>query len=97
MRGKLAETAPVEGIFARPLHPYTEGLMGCVPDPSAGHKRFRTIPGQAPQPGEVLDGCKFAPRCQRAQPVCRGGPLPIVEDAADHVAYCHFPLSRPGA
>ena len=92
--GKIAETGPVEELFRNPLHPYTGGLMGCVPEPAAGHRRFRTIPGQAPKPGEVPEGCKFAPRCSHVQPACRAGAVPPVTAGASHAAYCHFPLSR---
>jgi len=92
--GRIAETGPVEELFRNPLHPYTGGLMGCVPEPAAGHRRFRTIPGQAPKPGEVPEGCKFAPRCSHVQPACRAGAVPPVTAGASHAAYCHFPLSR---
>ena len=92
--GKIAETGLVEDIFQEPLHPYTLGLMGCVPDPAARLKRFATISGQAPKPGEITDGCKFEPRCSRAQAVCKAGPVPVVCLNADHHAFCHFPLSR---
>ena len=92
--GKIAETGPVEELFRNPLHPYTGGLMGCVPDPAAGHRRFRTIPGQAPKPGEVPEGCKFAPRCAHVQPACRAGAVPAVAAGARHAAHCHFPLFR---
>ena len=92
--GKIAETGPVEDLFKTPLHPYSKGLMGCVPDPAAGHKRFTTISGQAPKPGEITDGCKFAPRCSHAQDVCRGGQLPLVYRNNGHFAFCHFPLDQ---
>jgi oligopeptide/dipeptide ABC transporter ATP-binding protein len=94
MTWALAETSPVGELFRNPLHPYTGGLMGCVPDPTAGHRRFQTIPGQAPKPGEVLQGCKYAPRCENAQSVCRAGPVPAITAGPAHAAYCHFPLSR---
>ncbi len=92
--GKIAETGPVEDLFKTPLHPYSKGLMGCVPDPAAGHKRFTTISGQAPKPGEITDGCKFAPRCLHAQDVCRAGQLPLVYRNNGHFAFCHFPLDQ---
>ena len=92
--GKIAETGSVEGLFKTPLHPYSKGLMGCVPDPAAGHKRFTTISGQAPKPGEITDGCKFAPRCSQAQDICNTGQVPLVRGNDDHFAFCHFPLAQ---
>lgn len=92
--GKIAETSSVEGLFKTPLHPYAKGLIGCVPDPAAGRKRFTTISGQAPKPGEITDGCKFAPRCSHAQDVCKTGQVPLVRYNDDHFAFCHFPLAH---
>jgi len=94
--GSIAETGAVATLFSRPLHPYSEGLMSCVPDPEAGNFRLKTIPGQAPKPGEIRTGCRFAPRCDYAGEVCRTGAVPAVGDSAGHIAYCHFPLQgRP--
>lgn len=92
--GKIAETGSVADLFETPLHPYAKGLMGCVPDPAAGHKRFTTINGQAPKPGEITDGCKFEPRCSRSQDICRTGLVPSVSRNGDHFAFCHFPLAQ---
>ena len=63
--GSLVETGPVEGVFARPAHPYTRGLLEAVPrlDGAAGG-RLRTIEGQPPDLTELPEGCAFAPRCQ---------------------------------
>ncbi len=90
--GRIVETGSVDILFENPVHPYTHGLMSCVPDPGAGHARLMTIPGQAPKPGEIRDGCPFAPRCSYAQDVCRRGELPRVDVSGGHWALCHFPL-----
>ncbi|WP_108661372.1 ABC transporter ATP-binding protein [Acuticoccus kandeliae] len=90
--GQIVETGSVRTIFAAPLHPYTAGLMACVPDPSTGHEPLVTIPGQAPRPNEVTSGCPFSPRCSRAGPPCREGPVPLVR-VGEHTALCHFPLN----
>ena len=90
--GRIVETGSVDILFENPVHPYTHGLMSCVPDPGAGHVRLMTIPGQAPKPGEIRDGCPFAPRCSYAQDVCRDGELPRVDVSGGHWALCHFPL-----
>ncbi len=94
--GRTVETGPVDILFEEPVHPYTAGLMSCVPDPAAGHRRLRTIQGQAPKSGEIPDGCAFAPRCDHAQAVCRAGTVPQKTIVAGHDARCWFPL-REGA
>jgi oligopeptide/dipeptide ABC transporter ATP-binding protein len=90
--GRTVETGPVDILFEEPVHPYTAGLMSCVPDPAAGHRRLKTIPGQAPKPGEIPDGCAFVPRCDYAQAACRAGVVPKVTITAEHDARCWFPM-----
>ena len=91
--GELVETGGVERLFRAPMHPYTQGLLSCVPDPASEDPRLHTIPGGAPRPGEIADGCPFAPRCFEAAPRCRSGPVPWAEDGAGRRALCHFPLA----
>lgn len=79
--GKLAEWADVEGLFRRPRHPYTQGLLGSMPrlggpvgnlsgsDLPGG--KLPTIPGTVPSPLERPPGCPFADRCPRVQGRCR--------------------------
>ncbi len=76
--GKVVEEAPVEELFARPRHPYTQGLIRSIPriDMAATHKvRLEAIAGTvpklvAPQSGGLPPGCRFAPRCRFATPAC---------------------------
>ena len=91
--GKLAETANVGSLFRAPLHPYTEGLMGCLPDPTSDDSVLATIPGSAPRPGDVPEGCAFAPRCTRAFDACHAGPVPQVLGDTGQTAVCHVPLT----
>ena len=95
--GRIVETGLVGILFDNPVHPYTRGLMSCVPDPGAGHHRLTTIPGQAPKPGEIADGCAFAPRCSYVRDVCRSGPVASIDVSSGHRALCHFPLLEGGA
>ncbi|MCC7319993.1 MAG: ABC transporter ATP-binding protein [Rubellimicrobium sp.] len=83
--GMVMEEAPVAGIFARPRHPYTRGLMDSIPDPRRlGRGRLRPIPGSPPDMAAPPPGCPFAPRCPEARRLCAtdlpplftGGPLP---------------------
>jgi peptide/nickel transport system ATP-binding protein len=71
--GKVVEEAPVDRLFAKPLHPYTQGLIRSIPriDSSAGKKqRLEAIGGMVPSLIDPPPGCRFAPRCKFAQPAC---------------------------
>ena len=69
--GRIVELAPVERIFARPLHPYTRGLLRCLPHPSRFGQSLFSIEGTPPDPRRPTAGCRFAPRCPDAVPSCR--------------------------
>ncbi len=91
--GRIVETATVDTLFGAPAHPYTRGLMACMPAPTKGAHRLRTIAGQAPHPGEISFGCAFAPRCPDVHDVCRADPLPRAVVAESHEALCKFPVA----
>ena len=79
-----ADSADFSGGKLR--HPYTRALWGALPQ-----NGFNPISGTQPYPGEVLDGCQFAPRCPRCQAQCRsGGPVPYVPQAGGMVR-CYTP------
>uniref|UniRef100_UPI003A844268 ABC transporter ATP-binding protein n=1 Tax=Streptomyces sp. Agncl-13 TaxID=3400628 RepID=UPI003A844268 len=67
--GRIVETGPAEAVLTRPRMPYTLGLVGSVPRPDA-RAPLTPIPGTAPAPGAVGNGCAFAPRCPLAEPDC---------------------------
>ncbi|MEN4920715.1 ABC transporter ATP-binding protein [Achromobacter spanius] len=71
--GQIVEEGPVADIFATPRHPYTQGLLGCIPVPgrSAPGEALGTIPGVVPSLVGDLRGCAFADRCAYAQAQCR--------------------------
>jgi oligopeptide/dipeptide ABC transporter ATP-binding protein len=79
--GKIVEQAGVKDLFARPLHPYTEGLLRAVPrlDESgkARGRRLETIEGVVPNPVDPPPGCRFGPRCDYAQEPCRSGEIDL--------------------
>jgi oligopeptide/dipeptide ABC transporter ATP-binding protein len=86
--GRVAERAPAAALFERPLHPYTEGLLKSIPPIDEDTERLHAIEGTVPAPGEIVAGCRFAPRCSYARPPCarwEPTPLPL---APDHVAAC---------
>jgi peptide/nickel transport system ATP-binding protein len=66
--GRVVERAPVRDLFARPMHPYTRGLLESIPRPTAApatgpRRRLHAIEGVVPDPRHVLPGCRFADRC----------------------------------
>jgi peptide/nickel transport system ATP-binding protein len=81
--GKIVEESSVEELFARPRHPYTEGLLRSVPKLTAEHvakkERLETIEGVVPSPTDLPPGCHFAPRCQYRMPRCTEGEIPLYD------------------
>ena len=79
--GKIVEESPVDELFARPKHPYTEGLLRSVPKLTAEHviklKRLETIEGVVPSPTNLPPGCHFAPRCPYCMRRCIEGEIPL--------------------
>jgi peptide/nickel transport system permease protein len=68
--GHIVETAPVENLFAKPVHPYTAGLLSAVPSAAQGQQRLRSLPGSVPQLTNLPPGCRFAPRCPFVEQRC---------------------------
>ncbi len=73
--GRVMETAPVDDIFQRPFHPYTQGLLRSTPRPRLGAgqpaERLVAIPGSAPETTRLFPGCPFADRCPHVFDRCR--------------------------
>jgi peptide/nickel transport system ATP-binding protein len=86
--GRKVEEAPVEALFATPLHPYTRGLMKAVPSLEGEGGRLAEIPGMVPSLRDAMPGCSFAPRCTRASERCRGEVPPVEEAAPGHFVAC---------
>ncbi|PHK95434.1 peptide ABC transporter ATP-binding protein [Pseudoroseomonas rhizosphaerae] len=85
--GRVVEQAPVETLFDAPLHPYTRGLLDCVPSLSAEKPRLVAIPGSLPEPSRRPSGCRFRPRCGLAVPACAAAIPPLdPQGPAHHVA-----------
>jgi len=68
--GQIAEAAPTEAIFGRPLHPYTRGLINAFPSVIGPRRELIGIPGAPPDLGRPPSGCRFHPRCQDVMPEC---------------------------
>jgi oligopeptide/dipeptide ABC transporter ATP-binding protein len=69
--GRVVEAAGVKALFAEPLHPYTRGLLRCMPRLGAAAGRLYEIPGTVPAATEPVRGCPFAERCESAFERCR--------------------------
>jgi len=88
--GKVFEQAPTAELFARPGNPYTRGLLRSVPDPLAEQGSLYQIPGLPPDLARLPPGCPFAPRCERAEDICRNEFPPFVQLTREHHSLCHF-------
>jgi peptide/nickel transport system ATP-binding protein len=100
--GKIVEEAPVEALFARPLHPYTAGLLASIPKlsrPSGGRPtsrgRLPEIRGSVPSLRDLPPGCRFAPRCPLAVEHCRREEPPLEERGPGRRSAC-FEWQRMG-
>jgi len=81
--GRIVEESPVEELFARPKHPYTEGLLRSVPkltlEEVEKKERLETIEGVVPSPTDLPPGCHFEPRCHYRMPRCRENEIPLYD------------------
>ncbi|MBI1942538.1 MAG: ABC transporter ATP-binding protein [Betaproteobacteria bacterium] len=89
--GRVVEEAPVAELFARPLHPYTQGLIRSIPRVDAaqtGRKRLEAIGGVVPSLLEPAPGCRFAPRCALARAECTAATPVLREIRPGHRVAC---------
>ncbi len=76
--GQAAEEGEVAGLFASPLHPYTQGLLGSLPKLTRRGARLTPIPGIVPPLTDLPPGCSFHPRCPKAFDRCRAEHPPLL-------------------
>ena len=90
--GELVEQGPARQVFEQPRHPYTVGLLRCIPrrGQRKDHGRLDTIPGFLPAPGAVPAGCIFAKRCALAQERCEREAPPMYPLGGDRISRCHY-------
>ena len=69
--GKVVEKASCDEIFEQPLHPYTNGLLDCIPKLDDDREELSTIEGMVPSFDSMPEGCAFSPRCPFAKDICR--------------------------
>jgi oligopeptide/dipeptide ABC transporter ATP-binding protein len=90
--GQIVEQTDVKTLFAKPLHPYTQGLMGSIPVLGKIKDQLDVIPGSVPNLIDLPPGCRFAPRC-RARinyqlPICTESEPALTEAAPGHSVRC---------
>lgn len=88
--GQIVELATREQLFAHPAHPYTRKLFAALPDHARRDTQLEAIPGSVPPMHDLPDGCRFAPRCDRAWELCRDKAPEWVEIAGGQGVRCHL-------
>ncbi len=86
--GRVVEASPAAALFDRPAHPYTAGLLACVPSLEMDLPRLQAIPGTLPDPARRPPGCRFAPRCTLHIPACDAAVPALRPVSAGHDAAC---------
>ncbi|MCL2442937.1 MAG: ABC transporter ATP-binding protein [Treponema sp.] len=87
--GKIVEEGPAETLFS-PLHPYTKALVNAIPNKEKRGSKLKNISGKVPSIEDQLPGCPFAPRCTKAQNICKES-FPPDNKTANRKVYCYFP------
>lgn len=86
--GKIMEEASVQDLFRKPMHPYTVGLMKCIPRIDSSVDKLYSIPGYIPHPSQFPEGCRFNDRCDRATDKCREKMPELIEIHDGHKVRC---------
>ena len=88
--GKIVETGTGTDVFRHPHHPYTQGLLRCMPThaPHTGDRRLGSIPGLVPSLIGEIKGCSFRNRCDQAQSACAQADLALREASPGHFYRC---------
>ena len=96
-RGRFVERGPTRRVVTAPKHPYTEALLAAVPETDPRGSRERVAPdGRPADPGALPEGCRFAPRCQKATDECRAAePELDAWTEGAHTAACFNPATDP--
>ncbi len=88
--GSIMEYGTLREIYKKPLHPYTLGLFGSLPDLESDVDRLQPIPGMLPDPSIEPKGCPFAERCSKATDKCRAEKPELKNVGGTHTVRCHF-------
>jgi oligopeptide/dipeptide ABC transporter ATP-binding protein len=95
--GWMVEKGTVDQVIDDPRHPYTAGLLRCLPRISEAREKIHPIPGLVPDLATLDPGCPFAPRCERARPTCsKDQDIPMLEMERGRLVRCLYPLRAEG-
>lgn len=86
--GEIIETGDLQDIFKNTAHPYTEGLLGSIPQITKNVRRLTPIEGLMPDPTVKYTGCAFAERCKYCSEACKAGALPFRSVSPGHYTRC---------
>jgi peptide/nickel transport system ATP-binding protein len=86
--GDIVEDSDVYNLFAEPLHPYSKGLLSCIPSGSKYKARLKPIPGTVPDLTNPPKGCKYASRCPNVMPICHETKPQLIELKPGHRVAC---------
>lgn len=92
--GRIVESAKVDDLFEKPLHPYTKGLIASVPKIGSGEEALHYIKGRVPDLSQLPKGCKFAPRCEWAKDKCIQEEPNLINLGQDREVRCHLVNDR---
>ena len=87
--GKIMEQADTVSLYQRPLHPYSQALIGAYPSLKGEKKKLKSIPGTPPRLIHPPSGCRFQPRCPQSMEICREQE-PAVVETKGHIVACHL-------
>jgi len=89
--GCMMEKGTLDEVIEDPKHPYTQGLLCCLPRISETRDKIYPIPGRVPDLAQLPPGCPFSPRCEQARPECREErPIPLTELDGGRLVRCHL-------
>mgnify|MGYP003650776288 CR=1 FL=1 len=93
--GRVCETGPARTVLENPAHPYTRSLLSAVPvpDPNRRPRRIALVESETASHMTVAAGCRFAPRCPQAQPLCHEQSPELKGDGSGRQVACHFPVN----
>ena len=94
--GLIVEQGPVDEIFRRPRHPYTQGLLASLPTREKRGKGLAGIPGSVPEPSRRPEGCPFHPRCRLRESSCKVKVPTMYDYGHDHLSRCPVVFKREG-
>jgi oligopeptide/dipeptide ABC transporter ATP-binding protein len=86
--GRIVERGPTDPLIEDPKHPYTQGLLDCIPRMTAKRRCLQPIPGTVPDLIDLPPGCAFAPRCPHVHDGCTGHAIPLYEVGPGRLARC---------